>query len=326
MSTGIEWTDETWNTIVGCSRISEGCKNCYAATAANSARLQQFWQYQEVKDWNGQVVFVENQLMKPFEWKKPKRIFVCSMSDLFHENIPDEWRDGVAAALRHRIFSVIALNPRHTFQILTKRPNQMRDYLQGAKQRIRRASVDMGRKFNLPYELWESYETCQFDWPLKNVWVGVTAENQKAASERIPVLLRTPAALRFISFEPLLEPISLQLVPMASTTLPQRWEDAQQEVVKVIEEVEALPFLDWAIIGGESGKNARACHIEWIRHLVKQCQVLEIPVFVKQLGTNVIDGTQGLAGSHRIPFRNRKAADISEWSEDLVIQEFPSNG
>jgi len=185
MTTTISWCDEVCNPIVGCSKISAGCERCYAATAAKSARLQQFWQYREVKEWNGHVVFVGEQLMKPFHWKKPKRIFVGSMTDLFHENTPDEWRD--------RIFSVIALNPSHTFQLLTKRPALMRDYLMGAKQRIRRAAVDLGRKLNLSYETYEPYETCQFDWPLSNLWLGVTAENQEMAHERIPLLMKIPA-------------------------------------------------------------------------------------------------------------------------------------
>ena len=118
--TNIQWTNESWNPIVGCSKISEGCANCYAETGANSGRLQQFKQYQKVAKWNGQVEFVENQLLKPLKWKKPQRIFVCSMSDLFHQNIPNSWID--------RIFAVISVCQKHTFQILTKRPHRMQEY------------------------------------------------------------------------------------------------------------------------------------------------------------------------------------------------------
>ena len=122
MPTGINWSDETWNQIVGCSRVSPGCVNCYAATSAKSPRLQQFPQYQSTRDWNGTIAFVESAIAKPLKWKKPRKIFVCSMSDLFHENVTDEMRD--------RVFSVMALCPQHTFQVLTKRPERAVRYFE----------------------------------------------------------------------------------------------------------------------------------------------------------------------------------------------------
>ncbi|MBP0015354.1 MAG: DUF5131 family protein [Roseofilum sp. SID3] len=124
----IEWTDITYNPIVGCSRVprSPGCQNCYAATAAKSARLQQFERYQKVAAWNGTVEFVESALYNPLKWKKPRKIFTCSMSDLFHENIPDNWR--------HKIFAVMTLATQHTFQILTKRPENMNRYFESDRR------------------------------------------------------------------------------------------------------------------------------------------------------------------------------------------------
>lgn len=170
----IEWTDHTWNPIVGCSRISPGCKNCYAAITAASTKMQQFEQYQKVKEWDGTVTFVANQLKRPFKLKSPQKIFVCSMSDLFHENIPNEWRD--------RVFEVIEACPRHIFQLLTKRPENAVDYF----------GYRYGDK-NIP----------------DNIWFGVTVENQDMASRRIDILSTIKAKIRWVSFEPLLEDIDL---------------------------------------------------------------------------------------------------------------------
>ncbi|MDS1348563.1 DUF5131 family protein [Planktothrix agardhii] len=310
MTTTISWCDEVCNPIVGCSKISAGCERCYAATAAKSARLQQFWQYREVKEWNGHVVFVGEQLMKPFHWKKPKRIFVGSMTDLFHENTPDEWRD--------RIFSVIALNPSHTFQLLTKRPALMRDYLMGAKQRIRRAAVDLGRKLNLSYETYEPYETCQFDWPLSNLWLGVTAENQAMADKRIPLLMQIPAKVRFLSCEPLLEPINL------SKFLPIEWSEIAEDWIESwpgIGSYSTNDYPSWVIAGGESGAGARPCHVDWLRDIASQCQSAKVPVFIKQLGSNALQGH--IVNGSKLKLKDRKGSDINEFPEDLRLQQFP---
>lgn len=286
--TKIEWTDETWNPIVGCSRISEGCKNCYAATAAKSARLQQFKQYQKIKEWNGQVAFVQNQLMKPLQWRKPKRIFVCSMSDLFHKNIPDEWID--------KVMSVISLCPQHIFQVLTKRPKRMLDYF----------SYE-GRLTNINFEiskiLQEDFLTAEsklLKFPMPNLWVGTSVENQKAADERIPLLMEIPAEIRFLSCEPLLEEISLEQY------LEQR-------------------AVNWVIVGGESGLNARTCSLQWIRSLVRQCQNAEVSIFVKQLGSSVITTTRyGISHSdYQFELKDKKGGNIDEFPEDLKIREFP---
>lgn len=286
----IQWTDETYNPIVGCSRISAGCKNCYAADAAKSARLQQFPQYQKVKNWDGVTEFVESQLLKPLSWKKPKKVFVCSMSDLFHDSVPFEWID--------QIFAVMAIAPQHTFQILTKRPKRMLEYfldyrcdmaprwveIQGTKQ-----AIDLGRSL-----------------PLPNVWIGVTVENQQAAGDRIPLLLHTPAAVRFLSCEPLLEQV--ELTPYFA---------------------KGFASIDWVICGGESGTGARPCHLDWLRSIVKQCQATDTKVFVKQLGSNAVDFIDCRNKLTLCPYNyktqlsDRKGGNIEEFPEDLRVREFP---
>ncbi|MCC5616603.1 phage Gp37/Gp68 family protein [Nostoc sp. CHAB 5836] len=277
MSTNIQWCDETWNIIVGCSRISSGC--------------QQFPQYQNVSNWDGTVEFVKSQLIKPLSWRKPKKIFVCSMADLFHENVPFEWIDQVMA--------VIALSPQHTFQVLTKRPLRALEYFsqqslwvkwyEAAEKYLWDAvSENFGGLINLQQYFIEQH------FPLPNVWLGTSTENQAMADKRIPILLETPAAVRFLSCEPLLGEIDLKLF-------------------HVIPE----PNPNWVICGGESGPLSRPCNIEWIESIVQQCQSAKVPVFVKQLGANAHLGGQ------RFKTRNKKGGEIEEFPKLLKIREFP---
>lgn len=265
----IQWCDETYNPIVGCSRVpgSAGCEKCYAATAAQSARLQQFERYQKVKKWNGTVEFVESALYKPLSWKKSKKIFTCSMSDLFHENIPDNWR--------HQVFGVMALASQHIFQVLTKRPENMRRYLTRSYDQIRETAIAIS---------WEKKKPLSnFSMPLQNVWLGVTTENQAKADERIPILRETPGTIKFLSCEPLLEPIQLD-----------------------------LNGIDWVIVGGESGRDSRECNIDWIEGIVKQCKNAGTKVFVKQLGSDCNWNT-----------KDRKGGNIDEFPANLRIREMP---
>jgi protein gp37 len=191
--TGIEWTDATWNPIIGCSRVSEGCRNCYAEGIAGRFGQGKQTVYSGLTQivngravWTGKIVETR-QLLQPLSWRKPKRVFVNSMSDLFHENVTDEQRD--------RIFAVMALCPQHTFQVLTKRPERMLKYLR----------IEAHGRW-LACTTWHrpDVKTSQLNtrsdgvyrssgagwWPLRNVWLGVSVENQAAADERIPVLLR----------------------------------------------------------------------------------------------------------------------------------------
>ncbi|BDM83500.1 DUF5131 family protein [Acaryochloris marina] len=288
--TTIEWTDHTINCLVGCTKVrakgakSSGCEHCYAARASKSGRLQQFPQYHSVVDekgnWTGQVNFVPEQLEKLFKFRKPTRVFMPSMSDPFHRAVKDEWLD--------QIFAAIALNPKVTIQMLTKRPKRMRDYLRSAKNRIRIAAVDKGRSVSVNREILADLESCQWDWPLPNLWLGVSVENQEAADERIPLLGQTPANIRFLSCEPLLEPLDLGALPA-----------------------------NWCITGGESGPGARPCDVTWIRSIRDQCKSAEIPVFIKQLGSNPVG----------IPkLRSAKGGDAEEWPKDLRVREFPEFG
>lgn len=317
--TNIQWTDETWNIVVGCSRISPGCTNCYAATAAASARLQQFPQYQKVAAWDGTVEFVESQLLKPLSWKNPKRIFVCSMSDLFHENVPDEWID--------KVMAIAALLPQHTFQILTKRPERALEYFTYEHRFafIDYQAYEILRAGRAPY--YREHPVVKL--PLKNVWMGVTCENQAMADRRIPLLLQIPAAIRFLSCEPLLEVIDLSewlICPQCNgermfeviRTGPRSGVAGYKKCPKC-QDNRFYSDLHWIIAGGESGKGARTCSIDWVRSLVRQCQDADVPVFVKQLGSNC-QLLPGLA----FKYSDRKGGNIDSFPfDDLKIRQFP---
>lgn len=288
--TGISWTDATWNPVRGCSRVSEGCRNCYAErVAARFCKPGQpyhgFAQIVAPRDlldavggrrngWTRKVDIVANHLADPLRWKKPRRIFVNSMSDLFHESLTNEQ---IAA-----VFGVMAAAPQHTFQVLTKRATRMREWFEWAAGM---AEHDGSAWTTCLREtvclLPEHHERITEDgrardgvpdrepWPLPNVWLGVSVENQAAADERIPELLRTPAAVRFLSCEPLLGPVDLR---MGGASVP---EYAPHR---------PLPSLNWVIGGCESGPGARPCSVEWLRSLRDQCAAAGVPYFLKQAG------------------------------------------
>lgn len=315
MATNISWTNETWNPIVGCSKISAGCQKCYAAEAAKSARLQQFTQYKDVKNWDGTTVFVDSQLLKPLGWKKSKKIFVCSMSDLFHENTPDEWIS--------KVFAVMALCPQHTFQVLTKRPDRMFEYFQNCPwsriasclEFIPNVAVSEIAKALILVRNIRDKKT-QF---LPNAWIGVSVENQKAADDRIPLLKQVPAAVRFLSCEPLLGLVDLR----SHLGLCTGCQSCEFQGGHRLTESKIF----WAILGGESGPGSRPCDVEWMRSIVRQCNQAGVAVFVKQLGSNVVQQhpyIEGVAVSFsRLKFKDRKGGGIAEFPEDLQVREFP---
>ena len=255
MSTKIEWTNETWNPIIGCSKISEGCKNCYAERMAGRlSNITKTAYYLKVVEqnrpallvikglpkWNGETQFINQQLLKPTQWKKPRKIFVCSMGDLFHESIPFEWIDVV--------FSIMSDIDQHIYQVLTKRPFRMQQFYDWkAKQ--------LGVK-------WQAKD---------NVWIGVTVESQEQVYRILP-LLKVPSKIRFISCEPLLS--NIDLYP---------WLD---EYIGPSEtgHNDWLNGLNWVIVGGESGPEARPMHPEWVRSLKNQCKISGTPFFFKQWG------------------------------------------
>lgn len=274
----IEWTDATWNPIVGCSIVSPGCTNCYAMRDAwRKHHIPLLHRYRGLTKkvngkpvWTGRITLApEDVLLQPLHWKKPRMIFVNSMGDLFHESIPDEWID--------KVFAVMALCPQHTFQVLTKRAERMRAYFCEVRDRTRWHKInDAIRALAKEREL-NSYE---WSWPLDNVWLGISAERQQEADERIPHLIETPAAIRFISAEPLLGPIDLtEWLRDGCPTQEQIDGPLGGHYVS-----HGTPRFDWLIAGGESGHGARPMHPDWARSLRDQCKAAGVPFFFKQWG------------------------------------------
>ncbi|KKX53812.1 phage Gp37/Gp68 family protein, partial [Brevibacillus borstelensis] len=276
MTTAIEWTDTVWNPVTGCSKVSEGCRNCYAF-ALHDMRHKAFREgkklpQQYAKPFN-EIQLFSVRLEQPLKWRKPRRIFVNSMADLFHDDVPFDFID--------QVFAVMALCQQHTFQILTKRPKRMLEYFAVNETRWDKLA-DIA-----PYMEqwgWISPEDAANiappgstlpkwpRWPLPNVWLGTSVENQKEADERIPLLLETPAAVRFLSCEPLLGPVDLEFTA--------QYEHPDNEGYGVT----AIKGLDWVIVGGESGPNARPMHPDWAEHLRDQCEEYGVPFFFKQWG------------------------------------------
>jgi protein gp37 len=257
-ATGIEWTDATWNPVVGCSVLSPGCTHCYAMQVAaarldgNAKTPHYLGTTQRVNGaavWSGKVAAAPDHIWEqPLRWKTPRRVFVNSMGDLFHAMVSLDQID--------RAFAIMVSAPQHTFQILTKRPDVMKAYM--AKNRTA-ALIDAGAHR-------------AFSWPPKNVWLGVSCEDQRRADERVPVLLDTPAAVRFVSAEPLLGPVDF-VVPYAGANV-----DALRGAAP------GIPKLDWVIVGGESGRDARPMHPDWVRRIRDNCAAAGVPFFFKQWG------------------------------------------
>lgn len=280
--TEIEWTDATWNPITGCSIVSPGCTHCYAMALAGTrlknheSRKGLTKQVNGHHVWTGEVRFNAQWLDQPLRRTRPRMIFVCAHGDLFAEGVPDEWID--------QVFAVMALAPQHTFQVLTKRPERMRDYLMGF-------ACDGARRFHISnaadriatnFRSWRGDGRTGWDvavaqaitgpiWPLPNVWLGVSVEDQRRADERIPILLNTPAAIRWISAEPLLGPVDLHGWCTAS------WEGDIRRAIPA-------PRIQWVVAGGESGPGARPMHPDWVRRLRDQCAAAGAPFLLKQWG------------------------------------------
>jgi protein gp37 len=271
--TAIEWAEASWNPLAGCSVVSPGCTNCYAMREAGR-RLASSPKYRGLTlgsdagpVWSGEVRLWEEALDLPLHWEKPRRVFVNSMSDLFHESVPDAWID--------RIFAVMALCPRHVFQVLTKRAERMRDYL---KRRSKNLSALMSWCVHLGGN-GERHKGALTHWPLPNVWLGVSVEDQRRADERIPLLRATPAAVRWISYEPALGPLDLACPSSACRSLS----DAHHVTCPTGNLAHAA-VIDWVICGGESGPRARPAHPNWIRSIRDQCATAGVPFFFKQWG------------------------------------------
>jgi protein gp37 len=257
--TGIEWSEATWNPIAGCTVLSPGCTNCYAMREAggrlrSSAKFAGLTQPSKAGPvWTGEVRLWEPAFKADFLYSpRPRRVFVNSMSDLFHESVPDEWID--------RVFATMARCPQHTFQVLTKRAERMRDYCKSlgrhhTEDRVSLALKAMAKRGEIPADSVCWYTLGDNGWHFKNVWLGVSAEDRERC-QRIAPLRETPTAVRFLSLEPLLEDLG---------------------------QIE-LDGIGWVIVGGESGPGARPMYPDWARSLRDQCIAAGVPFFFKQWG------------------------------------------
>lgn len=321
----IEWTGDTWNPIVGCTLASPGCTNCYAMSMAhrlghNPATPHYAGTTRRVNGntvWTGKLAMApDHVLTAPLRRNKPTTYFVNSMGDLFHEDVPDDWID--------RVFAVMALCPQHTFQVLTKRSARMREYIGRAHSEAGvsaiidddlREYVDPDRHLGIVDAYGSDEEPIIYleRWPLRNVWLGVSVEDQRRADDRIPDLLATPAAIRFISAEPLLGPVNLLVTDDRGHDISAlRGIACDPTDPEGADEYYRTGKLDWVITGGESGPGARPMHPDWARSLRDQCVAADVPFFFKQWG-EYADHTAIHA-----------AAQSCAASDDLVI--LPSGG
>lgn len=262
MPTKIEWADEVWNPITGCTPTSEGCRNCYAASMA-----KRFWGDRKFSD----VQLHMERLEKPMRWKRPRRVFVDSMGDLFHEDVSDEQ---IAA-----VFGAMSAAPRHTFLVLTKRPRRMKEWFSWAHHRAMSSGLPwrdgapvigyLGeyalRASDGRINIWKK-DVKLPDWPLTNVCLGVSIGNQDTANERLISLRDTPAAVRFVSYEP----------------ATGAWDPRRTYAGRM--NINALSWLDWVVMGGETGVGARPMHPDWVRSVRDQCQESGTPFMFKQWG------------------------------------------
>lgn len=349
--TSISWTNATWNAIRGCLRVSEGCKLCYAETVAarfsgegqpyeGLAKWVQRGGHREAR-WTGEVMLVEERLRDPLKWGRPRMIFVNSTSDFFFEPIPTDYLD--------RMMAVMGLANHHTFQVLTKRPQRMHDYLSDP---LMPARVFEQAKALLPNARWNGslgeleLRLANLD-ALPNVWWGVSVENQDTANARLPLLIDTPAAVRFASYEPAIGPIDFGRIVERDSDGTSHWYldtlrghvwDDENGLVD-----ETPPALDWIIVGGESSqlsRPARPFEINWAADLIKDAlSGSSTAIFVKQLGSDPVTSLahayqmapplmpEGAAFEDRDGWRhwkiNGKADDPSAFPPALRMQEYP---
>ena len=333
-NSAIQWTDATWNPTAGCSLVSPGCTNCYAMrdawrlahnpkTAAKYAGTVEKVNGKPV--WTGKVNLDEKALLVPLAWRKPRRVFVDSMSDLFHEDVPEFWIDQVLA--------MIACCPQHVFQVLTKRPERMRRYIADEEMPARvevfveaiiydRVDPNERRTDDLIAIALDPQDV------LPNLWLGTSVEDQRHADERIPALLDTPAAVRFLSCEPLLGPIDIGQFVVEETEPAYRMLSRHYGPNGLFDEtgsqsekryrIKKDHGLHWLIVGGESGPRARAFDIAWARALMAQCAGCQVPFFMKQLGARPYDGAR------RFLCGDRHGGNPEQWPEDLRVRQFPS--
>lgn len=304
-ATKIQWTQRTWQVTSGCREWSPGCLNCYARLDArrmgsnpNEKVRKRYAALVVLQNnrlrWTGEVRQLPEQLHVPMHWRAPTRVFVNSLSDLFQEGVSFEY---IAA-----VFGVMAMCARHTFQVLTKRPDRMRAWFGWIAEQAAARGLDPRTECVVEaraHGVTNGFRDVANAWPLPNVWLGTSVEDQRRLDERLPELLQVPAAVRWLSCEPLLEAIDLSA-----------WI--------------AGGGIHWAVIGGESGRGARPFHLAWARSLLAQCRRARVLPFVKQLGAQVLgrDCEHGRA-EEPCGFVDRKGGDMREWSEDLRVREMP---
>ena len=358
----IEWTDKVWNATRGCSRVSPGCGGaagqggCYAERQAyrfsgpgqpyeGLVRLGK-----QGPRWTGVVRLIPEKLTEPLRWRKPQRIFVDSMSDLFHEALTNEEISAV--------FGVMAACPQHTFQVLTKRASRMREWFEW----VDRVRVEAGcshaflcaysaRDAGAQHRSFSIRTAGASRWPLPNVHLGVSCEDQRRADERIPDLLQCPAAVRWVSAEPLLGPIDLTRLDVSDGWLLNALKSGayttpEEQSSRVLH---AHPRLSWLVAGGESGPGARPMDIAWMRSLRDQCKSAGVPYFAKQMGRRILGDDRGFRVNHWLldgggewvaPWLGAKVGvrpsnavgfslhdshggDWDEWPSELRVREWP---
>jgi len=340
MATKIEWArnrdgsaGETWNPIrarnlatsrsgrgagsgIGhfCEHVSEGCRNCYAERM--QPRFGNPIRYAAQDRGKVDIFLDETVLFEPLGWRKPRTIFPCSMTDLFGRWVPDRWID--------QVFAVAALCPQHTLQVLTKRPERMLAY---ANCPDRGAAVwDVADAIACREGLAEHHPSAQYldagkaaaPWPLPNVWLGVSAEDQATADARIPLLLDTPAAVRFVSYEPALGPVDFtEIVTYRTSDLAGDLEWTYNALAGP-PDLQPGERLDWVICGGESGPGARPFRVEWAYAVIAQCKAADVACFVKQMGSNAYT-----EHGSRIRLRSPKGGDPTEWAGSMRVREMP---
>lgn len=349
----IQWTDASWNPIRGCSRVSPGCESCYAESQA--ARFSRpglpYYGFAEHTEhgprWTRRVELVPKHLLDPIRWRRGRRIFVNSMSDLFHEGLAYDDIDRVFA-----VMAICAMHDRnygHTFQILTKRAERLSKYMASPREEMRDKLSLLAGSIMQDGDVWADKVRFEMPWPLPNVWLGVSVESQKYADERIPHLLASPASVRFVSYEPALGPVDF--LPFLKWTLHttdgRRLQHPHTDIASAGGTWER--GLDWVIVGGESGHSARPFRVGWARallHASREPAAATSRVFVKQLGRQPVftddprdddvfeDYACAVGADFRptqgdrergviVPLRDGHGGDMSEWPADLCVRDFP---
>jgi protein gp37 len=298
--TAIEWADVVWNPTTGCDKVSRGCDNCYALTMAKRLKAMRQLRYQTDGDPRTSgpgfgLAMHDDVLTLPLRWRRPRRVFVNSMSDLFHPKVTD----GFIA----RVFAAMATTPEHTFQVLTKRAPRMASL-------VGRGTFGAEGFADMVEEAMAEFSHAGLDvWPLPNVWLGVSVEDQEQADARIPRLLETPAAVRWLSCEPLLGPMDL-----SKWLGPVDWPSCWEQHSLTLNRVQRMHQPQWIVVGGESGPGARPMHPDWARTLRDQCVEAGVPYFFKQAGA---------ALAREWGCSDRKGHDPAEWPESFP-REYPN--